>query len=111
MSHIIKVILSDKDYARIQKAHPDIERDIREFLGCTDHVLTDREWVVAKIRSFEIGTEFSYRDVFDNEYDKLTVSNAKMVRNVCKQYKFAECLGYNDILKLRMYRRIEEGTK
>lgn len=111
MGRTIKVIIPDKDYDRIMSEHPNIEDDIREFLGCSEKLTTDREYAIKKIESFEPGTIFSFRDVFANSPRALTAANARMVRCLCRELNLAERYGYDPELKVKTYRRIDNGNK
>ena len=108
MGRVIKVIVPDKDYDRIMQEHPNIEEDIRQYLGCSETLTTDREYAIDKIRSFAPGTIFSFRDVFDNSPRELTSPNARLVRCVCRELKLAERYGYDSTLKVKTYRRLND---
>lgn len=109
MSRTIKIILTDKDYARIHEVYPNIEQAVREFLGCTETIVTDREFAVEKISSYTTGTHFSYRDVFNNDPECMNTAHAKLVRSVCRDHGLAVCVGYDELSKVKIYERTEEN--
>lgn len=109
MSRIIKIYLKDTDYNRIYNEHGDIATYMYQLLGCQSDNTSLEKYISDKIKSFEIGKEFSYRDIFDNDPEKMTAANARLVRYICRCSDFAECLRYDSADRTRIYRRVKEN--
>ena len=112
MSRIIRIWVTDSEYERILKEHTNVQKDIRDFLGCREYnpVILDEEVILQKIKEMEPGTVFSYRDLMDCEYDPeypgMAGISARKIRTICKESKLVECYGYDSAERLRLYRRL-----